>query len=100
MSRPVFRPSAVRDIEQIWTYTTERWGGAQAERYVRSIHDVCLALASGELPGADVSDVLPAYRKARAGRHILFFRLRPDGDVEIVRILHERMDIPSRLRGG
>ena len=97
MSRPVLRPRAVRDIEQIWSYTAERWGAAQAERYVRSIRDVCAALASGERAGTDATDVLPGYRKIRAGRHVVFFRLQPNGIVEIVRLL-QRMDIPTRLR--
>jgi toxin ParE1/3/4 len=59
---------------------------------------VCAALASGERAGTDASDVLPGYRKVRAGRHVVFFRVQPDGGVEIVRILHERMDIPARVR--
>ena len=98
MSRPVLRPAAVRDLERIWSYTAERGGAAQAERYLRAIRDACAAPASGEHPGTDASDIRPGYRKARAGRHLLFFRLLPDGTVEVVRILHERMDIPSRLR--
>jgi toxin ParE1/3/4 len=98
VSRLILRPRAVRDIEDVWTCTAERWGAAQAERYVRSIRDACAALASGEHTGTDASAVLPGYRKTRAGRHIVFFRLRPDGSVEIVRILHERMDLPTRLR--
>jgi toxin ParE1/3/4 len=98
VSRLVLRPRAVRDIEQIWTYTAERWGAAQAERYVRSIRDLCAALASGERVGTDASDVRRSYRKIRAGRHVVFFRFQPDGSVEIVRILHERMDMPARLR--
>jgi toxin ParE1/3/4 len=97
VTRPVFRPRAVRDIDQIWTYTAERWGAAQAERYVRAIRDVCAALAAGEATGTDASYIGPGYRRIRAGRHIVFFR-RAAGAVEIVRILHERMDLPSRLR--
>ena len=97
MTRPVFRPRAVRDIDQIWTWTAERWGTAQAERYIRAIRDVCAALASGEAAGTDASVVGPGYRRIRSGRHIVFFRPIP-GTVEIVRILHGRMDLPSRLR--
>ena len=97
LNRPILRPGAVRDIEQIWTYTANRWGAAQAERYIRQIRDACATLATGEHTGTDASDVLPAYRKIRAGRHIVFFRAQPDGVVEIVRILHERMDAASHL---
>jgi toxin ParE1/3/4 len=97
VSRPVFRPRAVRDLDQIWAFTAERWGVAQAERYLGAIRDVCAALAAGEATGTDASHISPGYRRIRAGRHIVFFR-PASGTVEIVRILHERMDFPSQLR--
>ena len=97
MSRLLLRPRAVRDLDQIWTYTSERWGKAQAERYLRAIRAECAALASGAHTGTDASDIAPAYRKARAGRHVVFFRLAPDGDIDVVRILHDRMDARGHL---
>jgi toxin ParE1/3/4 len=93
----LLRPRAVRDLEQIWDYTVERWGAPQAERYVRAIRDTCTALANGEATGIDASDVAPTYRRLRAGRHVLFLRLQPNGDIDVVRILHERMDARSHL---
>jgi toxin ParE1/3/4 len=45
--------------------------------------------------------VRPDYRKYPSGSHVLFYRLTDDG-IDVVRILHERMDyerhIPSALR--
>jgi plasmid stabilization system protein ParE len=35
--------------------------------------------------------------RAKQGRHILYFRLADDGIVEVVRILHDRMDMRRRL---
>ena len=94
MSRPVLRPRAVRDIEQIWTYTAGRWGAEQAERYVSSIRDVCTALASGERTGTDASEVRPGYRRTSApaatSSSSAPCRTAASG---IVRILHERMDL-------
>ncbi len=98
MTAPVFRPRAVRDIEEIWAYTHDRWGVDQAERYVRMVRDTCAALARGDATGADASVVSPGYSRIRAGRHVVFFRALPNGPIEIVRILHERMDFPAHLR--
>lgn len=92
------RPRAVRDLEQIWTWTAERFGLAQAERYVTAIRDTCTALASGTISGTDISDLRRGYRKVRTGRHLIFFRSEGDGRIEVVRILHERMDPASHLR--
>lgn len=97
MTPLLLRPRAVRDLEQIWTWTAERWDQAQAERYIASIPDTCAALAAGEITGTDASDVRPGYRKARSGRHLVFFRLTGDGAIEVVRILHQRMDSASHL---
>ncbi|MER2510694.1 MAG: type II toxin-antitoxin system RelE/ParE family toxin [Amaricoccus sp.] len=97
MIRPILRPRAVRDIGQIWDYTAAQWGVAQAERYVRALRDVCALLASGALSGTDASEILPGYRRIRSGRHVIFFRQLPDGGVEIVRVLHQRMDARDHL---
>lgn len=97
MTHPVLRPRAVRDLGQIWDYTAGRWGVGQAERYVRAIRDVCATLGSDGLQGADASEVLPGYRRIRSGRHIVFFRSGPAGGIEVVRILHERVDARNHL---
>jgi toxin ParE1/3/4 len=96
----LLRPRAVRDLGQIWTWTAERWGSARAERYISSIRDTCAPLASGEISGTDASDLRPGYRRIRSGRHLIFFRPAADGAIEVVRILHERMDVTTRLRDG
>jgi toxin ParE1/3/4 len=65
---------------------------------VRAIVDACQAAARGERTGSDASHLRPGYRKLRTGRHVAFYRLADDGTVGVVRILHERMDLPTRLR--
>jgi toxin ParE1/3/4 len=93
----VFRPKAVADLDAIWRYTARHWGSTQADAYVRAIVETCRAVARGERTGTDASDLRPGYRKLRIGRHVAFYRPQDDGSVEFVRILHERMDLPSRL---
>jgi toxin ParE1/3/4 len=98
VNRPaVFRPKAVADLDAIWRYTARHWGATQADAYVRAIVETCRAVARGEHTGTDASDLRPGYRKLRIGRHIAFYRPKDDGSVEVVRILHERMDLPARL---
>ncbi|MFO1143786.1 MAG: type II toxin-antitoxin system RelE/ParE family toxin [Amaricoccus sp.] len=97
MTALILRPRAIRDLGQIWDYTPERWGTAQAKRHVRAIRDTCTLLASGELSGTDASDITPGYRRISSGRHIIFFRQPPGAGIEIVRILHERMDARNHL---
>lgn len=97
MRQLLFRPRAIADIEGIWDYTAERWGVAQADRYVLSLREACTAIAGGEMPGQDASHIRPGYRKQLSGRHVLYYRSTEDGAVEIVRVLHQRMDVDGQL---
>lgn len=96
MTRYVLSPAAQADLEDIWRYSVERWSPAQAERYVLAIRDACDDLATGVQAGQDAGALRAGYRRLRVGSHVLFFR--QFGDViDVVRILHQRMDLPNRL---
>lgn len=91
----LFLPAAERDMRDIWFYTAEHWGIDQAKRYTNEIMDVCHALASGLKQGRPV-DACPGYLKYLSGSHVVYFR-DSGNSLEIVRVLHGRMDAPSRL---
>jgi toxin ParE1/3/4 len=97
MTRYRFSPKAVEDLSDIWDYTVRQWDFAQAERYTRGIHEACEALADGRRQGQDAGHVRSGYRKQSAGQHVLYFRMGRDGRIEIVRILHQRMDADRHL---
>jgi len=46
--------------------------------------------------GRACDDIRPGYRKYHVGRHLIFYRESPEG-LEIIRILHDRMDIETHL---
>jgi toxin ParE1/3/4 len=78
--------------------TRSRLGGiAQAESYIRDIESACRKLAGGVIVSRDAGHVWAGYRKARVGQHFLFFVVGSEGSIDIVRILHERMDVEARL---
>ena len=89
-------PAARADLEEIWDYTADRWGEAQAERYTNDIRAACQALADGTEHGRSAEDVRAGYRKLAVGSHVMYVRVR-SGTVEIVRILHRRMDVARRI---
>ena len=89
-------PAARADVEEIWDYTLRHWGEAQAERYMRNIGDACEALGNGTPTGRSAEDIRAGYRKAAAGSHVMFYRVRADV-VEIVRILHRSMDVGRHI---
>lgn len=79
------------DLEDIWDYTVRRWGLDQAEFYIRQMWQHIDDAARRPTVGRACPEVRAAYYKCASGSHILFYR-RIDGDVDIVRILHKRMN--------
>lgn len=90
-----FSPAAVADIGAIWDYTAENWGPDQADRYIDSIRDTCLALAKGEIAGRRV-EVREGYLKFPVGRHLVFFR-QSEAGLQVIRVLHQMMDTERHL---
>jgi len=93
MANFILSPAAQADLDNIWNYTTTEWGDAQAERYTRDIEAACIGLATGNQISRSAQDIMPDYRKALIGSHVLFFKVLKDGTIDIIRILHQRMDV-------
>ena len=96
MASYTLSPAAQADLESIWDYTVRHWGDAQAERYTRGIQAACEALSNGTLVSRSADDIRAGYRKAAVGSHVMFFRVQGDV-VEIIRILHQSMDVERHL---
>jgi toxin ParE1/3/4 len=97
MNRYILSPLAEADLDSIWDYTEETWGIDQAERYVRDIQRTCEGLASGHKRGRSAETIRPGYWKVAAGEHLIFYKTMPDGVLDIIRILHQSMDIAAQL---
>lgn len=97
MTGYVLTPRARRDLREIWDYSAEQWGAAQADRYIRLIAAACEALAIGRAKGRSAEAIRRGYFRQTVGSHVLFYRARKRGGIEIVRILHQRMDVERHL---
>jgi toxin ParE1/3/4 len=97
MSRYVLSPRAEADLDEIWDYTARHWGAGQAERYVRPTGAVIQALAAAPHRGKICDHIREGYRKHPAGSHVIFYRLL-DGGIDVVRILHNRVDFDRHFQ--
>ncbi len=89
---------ASRDIENIWLYTIEKWSIEQADRYFNLIMDEIEYLAKNPKSGKDYSKVRKGYFRYQIKSHFIFYKInRKNDEIEIIRILHQRMDIETRL---
>jgi toxin ParE1/3/4 len=98
MANYTFTKKAVDDLTHIWKYTYHIWSEAQADKYYYMLIENCKEIASNPDLGKDYSGVAEQLFGFRAGRHIIFYRRINDNEVEITRILHERMDLKNRIK--
>lgn len=91
--------AASHRLDEIFRYTRERWGEAQAQRYVTELF---AAFEQIESRGV-LSRPIPASFGVdgfvcRYEHHVVYWRRLANGDVGIVTILHERMHQIERFR--
>ena len=97
MAGLLISPAARQDLEDIWQYTQSVWNIDQADFYIRLLNDGFQRLVDLPSLGQDCSDIRDGYRKYQVERHLIFYRINAENHVEIVRVLHERMDVDSHL---
>ena len=97
MRKLIFSPAAIIDLDNIYDYTFETWGLDQAESYVRELHAVCHDMAAGKIKGRIADVIRRGYFRKSCGLHIIFYRNPNPKTMEVVRILHQRMDIEAHL---
>lgn len=88
----VKRPTAQKDVKNIWSYTYQQWGEPQANRYLAGLNKSVMALAENPSLGRSIQHVRAGYLRYRYQNHFIVYRYTED-TLEIFRILHERMDI-------
>ncbi|MBX3243357.1 MAG: type II toxin-antitoxin system RelE/ParE family toxin [Acidobacteria bacterium] len=95
----IIRKEAHSDLEEIWLYTYETWSIEQADRYINLLLDEVEYLAGNPLLGRNYEHIREGYFCRQAGSHLIFYRFAKNRDlIEIVRMLHKRMNIDTRLR--
>ena len=89
---------ATKDLEKIWLYTYEHWSLEQADRYIHLIFDEIEYLSHNPQHGKSYSHVREGYFCSRVKSHLVFYRVNRKTEVlEVVRILHQQMDVEGRL---
>jgi len=88
---------AIEDLEKIWIYTFENWSREQANRYYELIIDEIDFIADNYLIGKSMEHIKAGYRASKVKSHLIFYRKAEDGKIEVIRILHQMMDIENRL---
>ncbi len=89
---------ALNDLELVWLYTYETWSLEQADRYLNLLMDEIEYLTVNPNSGNDYNLIRKGYFRSRVKSHFIFYKINlRDDELEIIRILHQQMDIEPRL---
>jgi toxin ParE1/3/4 len=88
---------ALKDLDEIASYTLNNWGERQTESYLDSLQSICLLLSSKPHMGRPFGPIRPNWLRWEHESHIIFYRILPDG-IRVQRIVHQRRALEKLLR--
>jgi len=97
MSSFTLTRKAKADLKSIAIHSEEKWGKEQRYIYIKQFDDTFRLLADTPEIGHKCDYIKPGYRKFPNSSHVIFFRQISETEIQIVRILHKRMDVKSNL---
>lgn len=86
---------AKADLRAIATFTQKKWGIEQRKVYLRQIDEAFQLLSRTPDIAISCDFVKTGYRKFPVVSHVIFFKILSDKELQIVRVLHKRMDVKS-----
>ncbi|WP_417455882.1 type II toxin-antitoxin system RelE/ParE family toxin [Kordiimonas sp.] len=89
-------PAAEADLENIWHYTLRMWGTDQAVSYLDGFEHAFRFLSNTPHVCRERFEFTPPVRIFHHEKHLIVYLVR-EGEVHVVRILHENMDVDEQL---
>ncbi|MEO8117221.1 MAG: type II toxin-antitoxin system RelE/ParE family toxin [Bacteroidota bacterium] len=98
MAKYFFTKKAVEDFSEIWNYTIKAWSECQAEKYYAELINTCKLISDDPNIGKTYDEIVPEIFGLKMKKHIIFYRNSKRNNIEILRILHEKMDLKKKLK--
>ncbi len=95
MAKYFLTNKAVEDISKIWDYTYEVW--SEADKYYELLIEAFKEIEKKPAIGKKYEQMSNDIYGFGIGKHIIFYRNIAANDIEIIRVLHERMDLKNRI---
>lgn len=96
--RYILSKEAENDLENIWLYTFKTWSIKQADEYLTLIINHLQYIADNPNSGKDYSEIRKGYLRSKIKSHYIFYKIdKRKKTLQIIRILHERMDIKTQI---
>lgn len=100
MIRYILSRLADDSLADIENYTAERWGDAQAEKYIGALFAAFARLAEDPAMGRRRTDIPPSLLVYGVGSHLIVYRSGDGGEVEVVTILHPAMNVAKHIEAA
>lgn len=97
MAKYYLTNKAVDDLATIWDYTYYEWSESQADKYYLLLLNSCQEIAENPSLGKKYDNVTEKLLGFKSNQHIIFYQIISNKEVEIIRILHVRMDLKSKF---
>ena len=97
MPRFRIKATARADLKGIANYTEQTWSREQRNSYLTELDHVFHRLAENPELGKACDFIRSGYRVFPVGGHLVFYKIGSGTVVEIIRVLHKRMDVSSRV---
>ena len=97
MAKYYLTNKAVEDLTNIWDYTYDEWSENQADKYYNLLLSSCQEIAENPNLGKKYDNITEKLLGFKSNQHIIFYQIISNNEVEIIRILHRRMDLKSKF---
>ena len=98
MSKFYLTNKANEDLDEIWEFTFDEWSEMQADKYYFEILNCCQFLAENQNLGKIYSEIDNNLFGYLINKHIIFYQTISKFEILVVRILHTKMDLKSRIK--
>lgn len=87
---------ALKDLDKIWLYTLNKWSSSQANKYFNEIIKGINLICRNPEIGKSIDELKSNHRILKIKAHLIVYK-REKNEILVDRILHENMDIKSKI---
>ncbi len=85
------------DLVAIGQFTAQEWGIARRNKYLKQLDNCFLQISKNPESGFACDFIANGYRKFPIASHLIFYKQNSEGIIEIIRVLHQMMDVESKF---
>ena len=85
------------DLEEIWRFSYEMWSVEQANRYHELVMNEIEYLSLNPDNGKRYDFGRKGYLISKVKSHLIFYKKNKKKGIDVIRILHQRMDLIAQL---